>query len=136
MSIQDDLLVLEIIEQSEKLLKELAKYVDVKIDSGKSVKLGELHVAGTSHIPYIHTLEPHLNIGDRLDFKREPTNPYDSNAIIVLTEDGTKIGYIPKRENTPFAEQLDQGRKLWGVISGKKIYGNWVKINMEIYLSE
>ena len=37
-----------------------------------------------------------LGIGDYVYFKEEPTNPYDKNAIMVISEDGYHIGYIPR----------------------------------------
>jgi hypothetical protein len=35
-----------------------------------------------------------LSIGEEILLKREPTNPYDRNAICVERSDGQQIGYI------------------------------------------
>ncbi len=37
-----------------------------------------------------------LIINEELILILEPDNPYDSNAIVITTKDGTKIGYVPK----------------------------------------
>lgn len=37
----------------------------------------------------------HLKIGDTLELRREPENPYDPKAIMVLTQSNELIGYIP-----------------------------------------
>lgn len=40
-----------------------------------------------------------LSIGDELELRREPQNPYDENAIEVYTRDGLKLGYVPRISN-------------------------------------
>ena len=44
--------------------------------------------------------------------EREADNKYDSNAIKVLTIDGEKLGYIPKRDNCIFSRLMDAGKIL------------------------
>ena len=44
--------------------------------------------------------------------EREADNKYDSNAIKILTVDGEKLGYIPKRENDVFCRLMDAGKIL------------------------
>lgn len=41
-----------------------------------------------------------LEKNDPLLLEREADNKYDSNAIKVLTIDGEKLGYIPKKDNS------------------------------------
>lgn len=42
--------------------------------------------------------------------KREPDNPYDPNAVAILTEDGSqKIGYVPRGTFIP--EKMNAGVK-------------------------
>jgi hypothetical protein len=53
---------------------------------------------------------PGLRIGDSLDLRREPENPYDDKAIAVLRHDGLKLGYIPRCANAPIAQLLDANR--------------------------
>ena len=94
------------------------------------------HVAGTTHIEGIEELEPHLNIDDRLDFFREPDNKYDKRAIMVKTTDGVKIGYVPREDNVVFSRLMDAGKLLFGKITYKEMKGNWLKINIKIFLHE
>ena len=44
--------------------------------------------------------------------EREADNKYDSNAIKVLTIDGEKLGYIPKKDNDIFCRLMDSGKIL------------------------
>ena len=55
-----------------------------------------------------------LTAGQRLVLRREPENPYDPLAVEVLTEDRTKLGYLPRSDNSPYARLLDAG-KTFGV---------------------
>jgi len=47
------------------------------------------YVAGYSHY---HSTFP--KVGDELKLIREPKNKYDSNAIVIKTIEGRKIGYV------------------------------------------
>ncbi len=100
------------------------------------IMLFETHVAGTMHVPGIEELEPQLEIGERLSFYREPNNPYDEKAIVVKTASGTKIGYVPRKDNVVFARLMDAGKMLFGRIKEKELDNGWVKITMEILLHE
>ena len=102
----------------------------------KDIFLFDTHVAGTSHIEGIEELEPHLNIDDRLDFFREPDNRYDKEAIVIKTAGGVKIGYVPKQDNVIFARLMDAGKLLFGRISGKEKKGNWVKLDIKVFMHE
>ncbi|MFQ6040549.1 MAG: DEAD/DEAH box helicase [Candidatus Poribacteria bacterium] len=49
-----------------------------------------------------------LTVGQKLLLEREPDNPKDANAVIVKTEAGQKLGYIPRRLVPSFAERMDR----------------------------
>lgn len=49
-----------------------------------------------------------LTAGDKLWLHREPQNSYDSNAIIVLRQDGAEVGYIPRPLAAQIAGALDR----------------------------
>lgn len=102
----------------------------------KDIFLFDSHVAGTSFIEGIDELEPHLKVDDRLDFFREPDNKYDKKAIVIKNKDGIKIGYVPKDDNVIFSRLMDAGKLLFGKITDKELKGNWLKINIKIYLHE
>lgn len=53
-----------------------------------------------------------LEKNDPLLLEREADNKYDSNAVKVLTIDGEKLGYIPKRDNCIFSRLMDAGKIL------------------------
>jgi len=102
----------------------------------RDIFLFETHVAGTSYIEGIDELEPHLNIDDKLDFFREPDNLHDNKAIVIKNADGVKIGYVPKADNVIFSRLMDAGKLLFGRITSKDMQGNWLKVNIKVYLHE
>lgn len=102
----------------------------------RDIFLFDSNVAGTSHVDGIEELEPHLNIGDRLQFFREPDNPYDKQAIVIRNKDGVKIGYVPRNDNVIFSRLMDAGKILFGEITNKTIRGTWLDIKIKIFLHE
>lgn len=102
----------------------------------KDIFLFDTYVAGTTHVDGIEELEQYLNVEDKLDFFREPDNPYDKQAILIKTTDGVKIGYVPKQDNVIFARLMDAGKLLFGRISAKEKKGDWIKIKIKVYLHE
>lgn len=102
----------------------------------RDIFLFDTYVAGTSHVEGIEELEPHLQIGDRLAFFREPENPYDAQAIVIKTTDSVKIGYVPRQDNVIFARLMDAGKLLFGKIKEKEKKGKWVRISIDIFLHE
>lgn len=102
----------------------------------REIHLFDSYVAGTTHVEGIDELEPHLAIGEKLLFFREPENPYDKKAIKIQTETGTKIGYVPEKDNVVFARLMDAGKQLFGRITDKEKRGNWLRIQIRIYLQD
>lgn len=52
-----------------------------------------------------------LNPGTLLRIVAEPNNPYDSNAVKVMTISGETLGYIPKQHNSTIAYNLRMGKQ-------------------------
>lgn len=102
----------------------------------QEIFLFDTYVAGTSHIKDMEELAPYLNIGDQLNFFREPDNVYDNKAIVIKNANGVKIGYVPKHDNIVFSRLMDAGKCLFGVIMNKELSGKWLKIEIKIYLKE
>ena len=102
----------------------------------RDIFLFDTFVAGTTHIEGIEELAKYLNVDDRLNFLREPDNPYDPKAIVIKTVNGVKIGYVPKNDNVVFSRLMVAGKLLFGKIVSIETKGNWVKINIGIYLHE
>ena len=48
---------------------------------------------------------------DVVSLVREPDNPYDSNAILVVCEDGSNLGYVPRTLAKDLAPLLDGGAR-------------------------
>ena len=102
----------------------------------RDIFLFDTHVAGTSHVEGIEELVPYLKTDDRLSFFREPDNPHDKEAIVVKTDAGVKIGYIPRKDNVVFARLMDAGKMLFGKVISVELQGAWVKIDIGIWLHE
>ena len=84
----------------------------------------------------IDELALHISEGDRLDFLREPSNPHDSQAIMVRTEGGAKIGYVPRADNVIFSRLMDAGKLLFARVTSCSRKGSWVKIEIKVFLHE
>lgn len=102
----------------------------------KEIFLLDTHVAGTSFVEGIIDLAPSLHTGDKLNFFREPDNPYDDKAIMIRTQNGIKIGYIPKANNLIFARLMDAGKLLFGKIESKEMRETWLRIEIKVYLQD
>ena len=67
-----------------------------------------------------------LEEGDSVKLEREPDNTHDSNAILVLAEDDSELGYVPRELAFRIASFLDGGsqadvkvRRLWETPNGQ-----------------
>ena len=112
------------------------KNISIPIPFERDIFLFDTYVAGTTHVEGITELEPYLKIGDKLNFFREPDNPYDQQAIVIRSQDGVKVGYVPQRDNVVFARLMDAGKLLFGKIVSKEFQGKWLKIGIGIYMHE
>lgn len=110
--------------------------LDIERPFSREIFLIEVHIAGTTHIDNIDVLEPKLTEGVEVQFFREPNNQYDSKAIVVKDKEGNKLGYIPKEKNEILSRLMDAGKLLYGKVKTKKKLGDWVKIEMEVYLKD
>jgi hypothetical protein len=52
-----------------------------------------------------------MKAGDRLSLVREPSNPNDANAV-RLEWQGRMLGYVPRKDNTDLARQMDYGARV------------------------
>jgi len=50
--------------------------------------------------------------GESIILKREPNNQYDPNAVAVLREDGSQIGYLSKFDAEWVSRIIDRGTKV------------------------
>ena len=98
----------------------------------KEIHLFDSFVAGTAHLSDPSVLEA-VRAGDKLSLVREE-NKFDSNAILIRTEDGRKLGYIPEKDNLVFARLMDAGKLLIARISKTEKRGSFYQIGIGIYL--
>lgn len=72
-------------------------------------------LAGSQHYA-LDRLQGQIRVGDEVELVREPTNPHDSNAVMVRWR-GEQLGYLPRRENRSVARAMDEGMKLRASVS-------------------
>jgi hypothetical protein len=89
-------------------------------------------VAGTTHLEDKSVLEA-IKVGDMLTLQRED-NKFDSNAILILTEDKKKLGYVPEKDNVIFARLMDAGKLLKAKITDITHTGSFTQISVGISL--
>jgi len=82
--------------------------------------------------------------GDTVTLEREPDNPHDSNAILIVGQNDCELGYVPRDEAEQMAGFLDAGAapeaivsRLWETPEGKVVPILKVKIRRgEINLAD
>ena len=98
----------------------------------REIHLFDSFVAGTTHLKDASVLEE-IKVDDKLKLIRED-NKFDSNAVMILTEDGRKVGYVPEKDNIIFARLMDAGKLLSAKITQIKKRGTFNQISIGIYL--
>jgi hypothetical protein len=53
-----------------------------------------------------------LEVGEAVTLEREPDNIHDGNAILVVTQGGTELGYVPREDAKQMAPFLDAGAEV------------------------
>jgi hypothetical protein len=56
-------------------------------------------VAGLTHDDRQQIVRERVKDGDKLLLRRDPANEYDPNAIEVLLDDGTQLGFVPAKKD-------------------------------------
>ena len=92
----------------------------IALPFAKDIFLLETHVAGLSYYE-INSLNEPLTITEPLLLRREPDNPHDSLAIIVLTRTGQKLGYVPRHRNPVLARLMDAGKTLVAEVASLQV---------------
>ena len=87
-------------------------------------------IAGSSYCDA--TVLEKLQIGTYFDLSREPDNIHDKDAV-VLTLNGEKIGYVAKKDLTPFTVCLNLRRNIYGVITDIITENNFTKYEYETW---
>ena len=99
----------------------------------KEILLFDSFVAGTTHLKEPAVLDE-IKVGDKLVLRREE-NKYDDKAIMILTSDGKKLGYVPEKDNVVFSRLMDAGKMLAAKITEIQPRGKSFKlIKIAIFL--
>lgn len=56
-----------------------------------------------------------LSLQQSLTFKHQIDNPHDHNAVLLLTEDGKELGFLPKGYASLYAPAIDSGRYTFSI---------------------
>ena len=100
----------------------------------KEILVLECLVAGTS-FRKLETIEPELKSEVKLSCKREAGNEYDKFAIGLWFND-TKVGYIPREKNEVIARLMDGGKSFFAILQAKEWEGNWLRLDIKVYLKD
>ncbi len=98
----------------------------------REIHLFDAFVAGTSHLADKSVLDT-IRVADELILRREDSK-FDSHAVLILTESGQRLGYVPEKDNTVFARLMDAGKLLKARITGIEQLGSFTRISVGIYL--
>ncbi len=98
----------------------------------KEIHLFDSFVAGTTHLADPSVLDI-IAEGDTLTLMRED-NKFDSNAIMILTAEKKKLGYVPEKDNIVFTRLMDAGKLLIAKIVKIEKRGTFTQISIGIYL--
>jgi len=71
-----------------------------------------------------------------LELKREPENPYDANAVLVLDKAANKLGYIPAYRNKDLAVRLDAGEEFRTILLQVDYEARVEKLFIEVFTKE
>jgi len=75
-----------------------------------------------------------MRLGDNLQLVREPRNPHDANAVRVEWR-GEMLGYVPRRENSDVARQMDHGAPVKArIVKLKEARNPWQRMEFEVYV--
>ena len=101
----------------------------------QEVDLLNCNIAGTTFLN-LKDIEPKLKKNQLLVLKREPKNKYDDKAILILTEDGQKLGYVPQEKNEILSRLMDAGKLLFGRLDEKNWVDRWLRLDIQVYLRD
>ena len=101
----------------------------------REIMLIECQIAGTSHRD-VKSVETDLQPGTLLPLKREPDNPHDPLAIMILDEAGHHLGYVPRAKNEALARLMDAGKLLFARLESKAWHGDWLEVEARIFLRD
>jgi len=100
----------------------------------KEIMLLECMVAGTS-FRKLDKVEAELINTVQLEMKREGENEHDTFAIALYYKE-VKVGYIPRDKNEVIARLMDAGKAFYATIQAKEWEGNWLRLDVKVYMKD
>jgi HIRAN domain len=100
----------------------------------KEILVLECLVAGTS-FRKLDKVEAELLCTVQLEMKREAQNEFDEFAIALFFTD-VKVGYIPRDKNEVIARLMDAGKAFYATIKAKEWEGNWLRLDIKVFMND
>ncbi len=100
----------------------------------REIHLFDTFVAGTMHLEDASVLTE-IKEGDKLILIRVE-NKFDSRSILIRTESGRKLGYVPEKDNLIFSRLMDAGKLLAAKVKNVRQQGSFTQIGIGIYLMD
>ena len=98
----------------------------------KEIHLFDTYIAGTTHLKDKNVLNS-IQINEKLNLQREK-NQFDENAVLVMTSNQKKLGYVPEKDNVIFSRLMDAGKMLSAQIKNIDRQPHFTKIVISIFL--
>jgi len=117
------------------ILKAIQKGGNIPKPFGKEILLLKTYIAGTNYSD-AKKVSDKIKKGNYLIFQREADNEYDRLAIKIMDLDNNKLGYIPKAKNEIISKLMDAGKVIYGVIDYKEWKGDYLNLDISVYLKE
>ena len=93
------------------------------------------YIAGTQYSG-AKKIADSIKEGNYLVFQREAKNPHDNMAIKIMDLDRNKLGYVPRAKNEVISNLMDAGKTIFGIIDKKEWSGDYLNLEISIYLKE
>jgi hypothetical protein len=115
------------------LIAVLLAMVPLRVHAEASIIVQQSPLAGFQYYDG-KTLWDEMKLGDALTLVRERDNPHDANAVRVEWN-GSRLGYIPRRENADVARQMDRGAAVKArIVKLTEARNPWQRVLFEVYV--
>ena len=102
----------------------------------KDIRLAQTYIAGTMFVEDIDDKLGAVTYGTDLELRRDPSNPYDMNAIEVLNGDGDRIGFLPRKINPIAAGLMDSGKHLYCKVTCMVFGMDYPEVDVDIMMED
>ena len=111
------------------------KFLD-DIPFKKDIRLAQTYIAGTMFVEDIEDKLGAVTYGTDLKLRRDPSNPYDRNAIEVLNGYGDRIGFLPRKINPIAAGLMDSGKHLYCRVTSMVFEMDYTEVGVDIMMED